>query len=316
MRSASRHAEHLALLLDFQFAYDNFALKVIDIDDQLSLKVVEPMQAAISDCVKSVQTFDLSSIRARTRPYAQSGYFLITLDGGSYFNTFDYNFEITRSTFFLEHAANGPYFRLPRDVGPQLIQQGLQLRQIYQEVGSSKPIVLCDDGIGTGKSLGQIIDILENLNLHVHKIIVLLNPSRLHQIGEVDVETIIDIEEPYIWLSERDLYWGLPRSGLSFSKPDQVRPIFGIPYTIDKAMVESRIGIKGEAASWFRMQCLRLNAIFWEYLEHHHNRSLEIEDCARISFLAEEIAPAATRVVDFLNLINYEEYGLPLRERV
>jgi hypothetical protein len=122
---------------------------------------------------------------------------------------------------------------------------------------------------------------------------VFINPRNVPAIGNVDVETLIPTTDTPLWLSERDLYWGLPRSGLSFSLSDEMNPVYGIPYTISTAMVEERIGIMGDAATWFREQCIRSNIAFWELLEHFHNRELLIKDCQRLLKLQEITKPGS-----------------------
>lgn len=305
----SRHNAHFILLKDFRDSYDNFPLKVVDIDDQLEHEVIVPMEHALEASVTSFRSYNLMEIQEKTLRHVDDRHFVVTLDAGEYFINYDFSVEITRACYKLEHAFRGRYFRLPRS-GPQLIQQGMRLREQYIQSGNGKPIILCDDGIGTGKSLKSILDILYNLHLQIHKLIVLINPHGWKELDNIDIETLIQIDEPHIWLNERDLYWGVPRSGLSFTRPYELRPTFGIPYSIDVTMVEARVGLTGKSAIWFRHQCLQLNILFFKYLEYHHNRQILFQDCDRLSLLGEELGESETRVVDFIKAIDFPAFRL------
>jgi hypothetical protein len=170
--------------------------------------------------------------------------------------------------------------------------------------------VLCDDGIGTGRSVRSILDIMSDLQLDVTRIYVLVNPACLTNVGGVEVTTLIDTPSDVLWLSERDLYWGLPRSGISLTPMDICDTTWGVPYTADRELVETRIGLQGQAAVDFRTRCLALNRDFWALLEQHHNRHLFVDECPRLSFFADQLGLAGIRIVDLLDDIACEEFHL------
>ena len=142
---------------------------------------------------------------------------------------------------------------------------------------------------------------------------MLLNPRSVAAVENIDVETLLPFKESHLWLSERDLYWGLPRSGLSFAPSDEMKTSSGIPYTFTEEMVHARIGLNGSVAPPFRKTCLMLNKDFWQLLEHYHNRSLFLHDCSRLDFLS-ALFPYPTRIVRCLeDFLEKDNRSLPER---
>jgi len=317
------------LLDDFASAYDLFALKAIGIDEQLERDVREPMREALASCVETLVEVGEERIQ-RERARLESGeHFVITLDGGSYFPTFDFSFEITRAAYAIPDLVAGHFFRIPREGHAQFNQQAMRIRAQYEEHGDGRPIVLCDDGIGTGRSFLEVILVLDSLGLPVHEVVVVINPRGTTAIpfrqnggdtpASVPVTTVVPSPGDVLWLSERDLYLGLPRSGISLTPPDEINPRFGLPYTIDTAMIEARIGLAGGAARRFRTACLALNRKLWLMLEQHHGRPLSFADCPRLAFIPEYFSISTPRVAAFLDEINDPDFrlgDLAMRRRV
>lgn len=291
------------MLEDFSSAYDSFELSH---PDEKFINMPEQLVTPLKDQVSSITTISDELIYEKIRDQIYGNYFVVTLDGGSYFDKYDFSFEVSRTCLKLEHIRNGPLFRMPREGSSQLIQQGMSLREIYQRDGADKPIALCDDGIGTGESLERIINILDQLNLNTNKIFVLLNPRKISSIRSTDVYTIFKIKNDYEWLSQRDLIWGLPRSGLSFSSTDNMQKIYGIPYTIDNLMIEKKIA-KFNDTNQFRDEILQINIDFWLKLEKVHEKKFFLDDCKRISFLSEHFNHNY-RIVELLEEVKSEEY--------
>ena len=312
-------SDTFVLLDDFASAYDLFALKAIGIDERLERHVRGPMRAALAECVGEVLEVGDDVIESQRRRLETGRYFVITLDGGSYFSTFDFSFEITRAAYAVEDLVAGNFFRIPRESQPQFNQQAMRIRRQYEQHGNGRPIVLCDDGIGTGRSLLEVILVLDSLGIAVHEIVVLINPSARRSMPgqngdaaavEVPVTTLVPTPADVLWLSERDLYWGLPRSGISLTPPEQINPCFGLPYTIDTPMVEARVGLVGEVAERFRESCLTLNGRMWRLLEQHHGRPLWFEDCPRLAFIPEYFDVPTRRIGEFLEEINHPGFRL------
>jgi hypothetical protein len=223
------------------------------------------------------------------------------MEGGVCFPLADGKLDITRTAFGLEASVSGEYFRLPRTGERQFFHQGLRLRLLYEELGSQRPITLCDDGIGTGKSLERIVSLFEQLSLDVREIVVLANPHNREEIRNVPVTTLLPEQAAHAWLNERDLYWGLPRSGVSLALHDASIPVCGVPYTIDVRMVETRIELTGAAASAFRRDNLRINGDFWRRLEQDHNRELTVRDCGWLRFLGDRFRDPDKRIATILH---------------
>lgn len=300
------------LLRDFPHAYDSFLRKLIDIDDRLSLDVRIPLERALAACVADLKIFDIGDLYAHTQQFADGSYFVVTMDGGVGFPFADYRLELTRTAFTLSSVYRGPYIRCPRGGNRQFIEQGFSLERLYRETGNSRPILLCDDGIGTGDSLRRVVHMLsEHRGLpSVSLIAVFVNPAGLRDIDGVPVETLLpdSLGDP-LWLNERDFYWGLPRSGVSFA-PRGFDAVGGVPYSLDLRLVEERIGLKGEAAVAFRQACLSTNIEFWRYLERGHNQNLVLRDCDRLRFLGERFGGDHVRIVDAIELARQPGFSL------
>ena len=91
----------------------------------------------------------------------QDRHYVVVMDDASYFQDYDFNFNITRMAYSLEEVKKSPYFRVDREGIPQIISQGKKLQDTFVQNDNQKSILLCDDGVGTGKSLKEILEILE-----------------------------------------------------------------------------------------------------------------------------------------------------------
>ena len=195
--------------------YDSFSRLPFHIEIDKNLirsKIIVPFREKLKYLLPKLEIYDSNHIIQETTKCIDKRYYVITMDDGTYFTQYDYNFNITRTAYKLENIRKGPYFRVPRDEGRDIITQAQHLHDNYIANGNQKSIVLCDDGIGTGKSLEKILSILNELRIEVNKIYVLLNPNKTISIRNKDIETIFGFDEDFAWLSERDLFWGLPRS--------------------------------------------------------------------------------------------------------
>ena len=298
------------LLEDFWQAYDLFVHKIVGLDDVLRARVVEPMRAALARSVSELNIVHSRDIRSLVARLDQDSQFVITMDGGTFFRRADFSIEITRATYKVDRVSRGSFFRLARAGRPLLNQQGIQALTRYEEFGDDRPIVLCDDGVGTGRSLRHILDIMNDLQLEVQSIYVLVNPSGLTSVGGVPIITLVDTPPDVLWLSERDLYWGLPRSGISLAPGDLCDTTWGVPYTADLELVRARLGLDGEPAAAFRTACLELNREFWALLEQHHNRPLLVDECPRLAFFGERLGLSGVRVADLLADIAPDDFRL------
>lgn len=274
------------LLKDFHASFRDFEFGTHDIDDRLELEVLQPMREALGEAVNELAVRELDEIRRETRSAVKPNEFIVTMDGGVCFPHADARLDVTRTAFELAHVPQGPYIRRSRHGEPAFAEQGLRLRRRYEAEGHHRPIVLCDDGISTGRSLEHVLGFLSDLELEVRRIVVLANPNRIPSVRSVPVTTLFPDYGAYEWLNERDLFWGLPRSGVSIAPRHGTVPTCGVPYTFDPSITQARIGLGEEAAAFCRT-ARELNIRLWEILDEHHERPLRTSECARLDFLSD-----------------------------
>ena len=254
---------------------------VPQIDGAIRPQVIKAFNAAIDN----YESVDLTQLRYKVRRLIQNDEYIVTLDGGVIFSQYDFSIEITRACTKIDDANVGPYIRMPRPLSAQLSQQFINVKANFQNA-QKKRVVLCDDGIGTGGTIRRILNGLKDVGINVSNIVTVTNPTNILALEGVPIKTLYQSNVEYNWLNERDLYWGLPRSGLSTSVDRSFVGLGGIPYTVNKKMVVSRIGIDPAKAEQFRQACITANITFWKLLEKFHGRKLEIRDCSRLGFFS------------------------------
>lgn len=277
------------LLADFWDAYKNFELKQTTSIPEIDGKIRPEVIAALERAVGHLDVYTPDEIRPLIEPLIDPSSFLITLDGGVLWPSYDFSLEVTRACIGLEGVTTGQYIRMPRVSVGQLNQQCLNARHKYEFSGKSS-VTVFDDGIGSGLTMERIIAGLNDADVEVKSIVTVTNPNSIKAISGVSVSSVnLGTSEGYIWLNERDLFWGLPRSGLSIANHDGFIGRGGLPYTINNKMVRTRIGIAPAKCEEFRQACLGANIYFWKLLEGFYKRKLILKDCARLAFLADEI---------------------------
>lgn len=298
------------LLCDFWDAYKTFELKqttsIPEIDGTIRPQII----TALKNAVNSFESIELAYLRSEVQRVLSDDAYIITLDGGVIFNRFDFSIEITRACTKIADANIGPYVRMPRPSAAHLNQQFIDLKADFSKT-NKKEVILCDDGIGTGGTVKRILNGLKEVQINVDSIFTITNPNNLSRLDGVSIRAFYTSHEEYNWLNERDMYWGLPRSGLSIGRDLSFVGLGGIPYTINKKMVISRIGIAPDKAEDFREACIAANMTFWKLLEKFHGRKLEIRDCARLKFFSkiysedEEVVRILNdcRTIDILNSV-------------
>ena len=274
------------VLCDFWDAYNTFELKQCTSVPEIDGIIRQQILSALHNTVKYFESIELAQLRSYSRRVLTDDCFIITLDGGVIFHKYDFSIEITRACTNVIDTL-GPYIRAPRHFSPQLSHQFINLKSILQK-SSKKKVFLCDDGIGTAGTITRILNGLNDIGINVDSIVTVTNPNRIETVCGCQVHTLYESSEEYNWLNERDLYWGLPRSGLSTCGDGENAFVGygGIPYTINKQMVVSRIGLPPEKAEQFRLICISANIAFWKMLEKVHGRRLELRDCSRLHFLS------------------------------
>ncbi|KPA10340.1 hypothetical protein MHK_009443 [Candidatus Magnetomorum sp. HK-1] len=274
------------ILCDFWDAYNTFELKQSTSVPEIDGVIRPQIFSALSNAVEHFEKIELSQLRSRSRRVFNDNQFIITLDGGVIFNKFDFSIEITRACTKISDA-RGPYIRMPRHLAPHLSQQLINLKTAFQN-SLKNSVVLCDDGIGTAGTITRILNGLSDIGINVNFIVTVTNPNRIKNVCGCPIHTLYVSLEEYNWLNERDLYWGLPRSGLSTCGDggNAFVGLGGIPYTINEQMVISRIGLSPSKAEQFRLICIGANMAFWKMLEKVHGRRLELRDCSRLHFFS------------------------------
>lgn len=274
----------------------------------LNQRLTSKLGDVVNRHVEEFVTHGLGEILEKIhKTLGDTDYFVVTMDGGTYFQEYDFSFEISRTCLKLNELKNGTNYRFPRQGCSQLITQGCELRQKYEDSGYSRPIALCDDGVSTGESLGRIISILRQINLDITHVFVLINEKQIRSIGETDIVTVYDeYEQNIAWLSERDLIWGAPRSGVSYCNTNDMSTVFGVPYTLDMDIVRRKI-LDFRDTCGFRDDILEVNIWFWEEVEKQLGKEIRFSSLERIAFL-EEIVGDDKRLVEFLESIRGCEY--------
>lgn len=242
------------------------------------------MSSALAAAVGTVDELDVERIRSLELPIDRASAYVVTLDGGVLFPKHDYRIEITRACGRMESAITGNFIRLSRQFSPLLNQQILSLSEDFRRSGKST-LVLCDDGIGTGGTFRRIIELCRSLQLPVGNVIALTNPHALAEVADVPVLTLDPVRSKFAWLNERDLFWGLPRSGLSVSEAHQFRAVGGVPYTLNEAIAEERIGIPELSVSTFIEASLAINRDFYALHERQVGREINFGEIPRLACL-------------------------------
>ena len=298
------------LLSDFWEGFRLLEARHDSAESFIRTRVQNDMYVALRKAMPKVTILPIDELRLKAisviRPDDE---FVVTLDGGILFPSANFRIEITRAADSIQRSICGPYMRVARGMTPQLRQQAINLRAAYS-IAQGKPIVLCDDGIGTGTTIKSITDLLKQVGISVTRIITITNPKHVAEIDGIPITTIHQTEADSIWLNERDLYWGLPRSGLSVHRANQFVAIGGVPYTLSNAMATNRIGLPEIVTPAFRRENLTLNKLFWKCLEDMHGRSLTLKDCSRLQFFGEHLSNTDLSIVD---LIEQTESGELLR---
>lgn len=298
------------LLKDFFASYSDFEFRGDGISDRIEAEVLRPMRSALSGSASELIERDLEDIHASTRLVAKSNEFIVSMDGGVCFPHADARLDVTRTAFELAHVVRGPYIRRSRHGEPAFAEQGLRLRRRYEAEGHHRPVTLCDDGISTGRSLEHVLGFLSDLELEVRRIIVLANPNQITSVRSVPITTLYPNLDDYEWLNERDLFWGLPRSGVSIAPRHGTVPTCGVPYTFDPLIAAARIGLGDEAAD-FCNTARELNIRLWEILDEHHGQPLRISDCTRLDFLSDYLPPDLDdHVLAALRYVHENDVGL------
>lgn len=301
---------HFSLIRDFWPLYDTFSLRAREITlaiENLRDSFITCLEQTVGKC----DVLEIKDIWRETDSITDPNSLIVTLDGGILYRNPDFRIEITRACISIANSIKGPYLRLPRQFAPMLNQQALMLQEVFSRSGKQN-IVLCDDGIGTGGTFRRIIQLCRQLELPVVSVVALTNPLGLTDIDGVPVR-ILDIQRGNgAWLNERDLFWGLPRSGLSISEQSRFGTVGGVPYTACEEMAVERIGVPLNKARFFIETALKINHTFFLLHEQLYGRSINFPDVPRLAFFLEYNIPTEKPIREFLKQLR-ESRELRLR---
>jgi hypothetical protein len=276
--------EPLVVLADFDHWFRQMPMRLPGISPLQFEKLRETIVGCLRE-VADVRIIDLHQIRSLTSRQFAGDEYVLTLDGGTYFHTPDYSFAMTRAVTRVDDAARGKMIRVAREGFGQFWTQVAVLRREY-EASSKRAIVVCDDGIDTGRSLAEVVQRLNEQFLEVSRIVVLLNTNGRSEIEGVPVTALLP-DQNVLWTHERDLYWGSPAGGVSLITRDNINRLGGIPYTLSLNLFAKRIGLPENGLDQARLGLLEANRDFWSMLSRAAGRPLRLRDSKRLIWAAE-----------------------------
>jgi len=300
--------EKFIILNDF---YDSFCKMNIKIDLKIiDENILNPFREELKNIIPNLVQYDLTTIRSIVNKEIDARYYIITMDDMTYFENCDFSFDITRTAYKISEIVSGKNYKGPRGTGKQMIAQADELYLHYIKHSSGKPIVLCDDGVGTGGSLKSMVSLLKQQRIPVSKIFVLLNPNKIPNVKKIDIVDLMNIKGSYNWLSERDLFWGIHRSGITcMITGDTGKTIFGLPYTIDDETINKRIHNFGDGTKKLRKLCIKYNIKLWELIKSHTKKNIMIKDIERLGYLGHIFNESNTDIVEFINKVKKEDFN-------
>jgi hypothetical protein len=311
----STESQSLTVLCDFARAYRAFEWRTVGVPDWIRNDVVEPLHRALEEALPRVTIRSAAEIRHAIRQCTGlNDHYRVTVDGQSYFRG-HVDFDLTRIAPSRGELLRGPYERGLRHSDSSVYLRGNRVVAQYRSTGGDRPIAVCDDGISTGRSMKEVVINLKDHGVTPALIVVLVNPRSIKQIEGVKVINLFDCEAHSAWLNERDLYWGLPRSGVSMRGAREDSHNIGVPYSLAVELLTSRIGISPDAAASLRPKILEVNQIFWQRLEEAYGQKLCLRDSLRLQGLTERLDFDDGRIVGIIREVAQETYALPLEKR-
>jgi hypothetical protein len=296
------------LLLDFWDSFSNLEItgaQPAKIDPRaIEAHVREPMFEALRAAAGPLAQYDLGRLREQASGLGAHGEFWVTLDHKVYFRSADYELDQTRTADDYTRLGTRSLRRRPRADTDDLQTQVARLAVAFRESGATM-VVVADDGICSGHTMSRVVEACAARELPLTRVVVCCNNTDHRDFHGVPVESIVKHTPNRAWLNERDLYWGLPRSGI----PLATMPGSGIPFSIDPLRVTQRIEVEDQVEA-FRSSCLRANAELWRQLEHTAGRVLTCEDSPLLRFVPDVLGLRKESVVALLERLANTDYKL------
>lgn len=278
--------QRLVYLNDFTHWYDHLTHRAASVSYQMINELRTEVRNVLRDHA-DVTSIPLEDIRAATRNIEG---FLVTLDGGTYFNNYDYSFAMTRAVTRIRDVIGGHSIRIAREGSGQFWTQVDVLRELYDRntiagMLDDSPIIICDDGIDSGDSLKELIRQLRDQYLSAASIRVVLNPRGHCEIDGVPVHAIYE-DRDFLWTHERDFFWGSPGGGVSLCDKRNINSLSGVPYSLSSGLLKHRIGFEADVSE-LRRRLLEINLAFWQTLSDAAGRVLRVRDVPRLAWALE-----------------------------
>lgn len=286
----------LKVLDDLTVSFKNLGIFSSSYENKIRKEIVVPFREDLKKILESVDFISLDVIHDQTNLIQRNQHYLVTLENGVYFPNYDYSFNLTRTALNKKDFRSGPYLLYPRSGYPPLEDQAQSLAADYKKKGESKPIVICDDSIGKyGYSIKAVIELISKHGLQVSQIYVIVNVNDMKTLLDIKIESFLS--NAYL-INERDLFWGLPKSGISCIKDSQMS---GIPSTIDNETIISRsYKLPVEKVVNFKICVYEYNIKFWQMVENYFNHKMYFSDCPRLKGIPDFLEIPNERIIDFL----------------
>ena len=89
MSTSPKHDQDFVLLGDFQPAYDLLTLRKSVMDEDAISQLSSDMRQSLADHVRQLYIYDIPKIRAIIDEHLDERYYVVTLDGATYFKKHD-----------------------------------------------------------------------------------------------------------------------------------------------------------------------------------------------------------------------------------
>lgn len=296
------------LLLDFWQAFSLMEVRGLRAEKAdaraIEESVRQPMFDALTQASGPLARYELELLREQASALMTYDEFWATLDHRVYFARAGFELDQTRTADDFRRLGTKSLRRRPRADKEDLHAQVERLAGVF-DASRAAALVISDDGIVSGQTMSRVVAACLERGLPVRRVVVCCNNSEHREFKGVPIESIVKYTFDRAWLNERDLYWGLPRSGIPLAS----LPGTGIPFSIDPLRVTQRFEID-DPLDTFRTACLRINAELWRQLERAAGRALKCEDSPVLRFLPEEFNLRGQRVVDVLERLANTDWQL------
>lgn len=172
------------------------------------------------------------------------------------------------------------------------------LKEQIKELPDQQPLVLVDDGIFSGDTLINLIDLLVSSGRQVNQVIVGLDIQQgereiLKKYPQLQIKSAFKFNGVIDWVCERDFCLGVPLSGRTVGYRNQYRtvpcyPDLSLPYCLPFGDPQQGASIPPEKAKEFSMFVLKQSIKLWSEIERLSKRKITCADIPRLPFVLDE----------------------------